>query len=278
MIQFITGALGAGKTLFAVSLLFEALCEGRSVVTNIEVNFDELSRLAELEAGVILDPRQLCIVDPEKDRLWQDKIPWGVMGCCVEVFFDEIHLMYNARDWQKADVLIRSLVEFLTQSRKAHVNITFIAQDAETVDRQFRAFAEWELAIVSSKHIPGFGDALNALWPCFVVKYKSLKNGEVLKKRFRRYDPRLFRCYASHSFLTADMRALSERVERRERFKLRRTTLRRRMLLSLLQPFRTVPVLRAFVRFTVTAVRYVQSSVPVRPGRRRDLVQDPQPE
>lgn len=267
MIQFVTGALGAGKTLFTVSLLYDALCEGRSVVTNIEVNFEELARLAELEKGVILDPLQLCIVDPEKDKLWQDKIPWGVLGCCVEVFFDEIHLMYNARDWNKHDSLIRGLVEFLTQSRKAHVNITFIAQDAETVDKSFRAFAEWELCIVSSAHIPGFGDALNALWPCFIVKYKSLKNGEILKKRFRKYDRRLFRCYSSHSFLTESMRDLSDRVVRRERFKLRRSPLRRRMILSLLQPFRTVPLLVLLVRNLTIAARYVQGVLPPRPPR-----------
>src|SRR5688572_28079824 len=119
MIQIVTGKLGAGKTLYCVMLMFDALVKGRTVATNIAVVFEELAALALRLHGVRLRPEQVVTVNPEKDPNWHKVIPWGVAGHPVEVFLDEIHLFFNARDWQKTHADARSLLSFLTQSRKA---------------------------------------------------------------------------------------------------------------------------------------------------------------
>jgi hypothetical protein len=237
MIQTVTGKLGMGKTLYTVMLMFDALCLGRTVVTNIDVVWPEMVRLAMRLKGVVLDPAQLVKLDPEKDKNWQGKIPWGSRTHPVEVFLDEIHLFYNARDWQTTGVNNRGLLSFLTQSRKACVNVTLIAQEKETVEKQFRALAEWELAIVSSSHIP-LGILQMLPWKCFIVRVKDADKGHLIKRIWRAYDKRFFKCYRTEAFLDSEMQDLAAKVERVEGYKLQRVALWRRWRMDMAEPFR----------------------------------------
>lgn len=211
MIQIVTGKLGAGKTLFTVMLLFEALCAGKTVCTNIAVNWDELAKLARLSKRRLLDPAQLVKINPETDRNWQEIIPFGRIDAPVEVYLDEIHLFFNSRDWSKTNTESKGLLSFLTQSRKAGVNVTFIAQEITTVEKQFRVLAEWELYIFSSDHIP-----LGFLGKCpfkfFVVSQRDAQNSLLLKKTMKAYSKRFFKLYGSFTFLDSEMNALAAKA------------------------------------------------------------------
>lgn len=237
MIQIVTGKLGAGKTLYCVMLMFDSLVKGRTVATNIAVNFEELAALALRLHGVRLDPAQVIHVNPEKDPNWHKVIPWGVAGHPVEVFLDEIHLFFNARDWQKTHADARSLLSFLTQSRKAQCNVTFIAQEIKTVEAQFRALAEWELYVASSDHLP-LGILKSLPWKCFIVAQRDATHGYLLKRIWRSYDKRFFRCYGSFTFLDAEMNELHAKAIKAQPFKLSRIGFFRRQWLNLLEPLR----------------------------------------
>lgn len=237
MIQIVTGKLGHGKTLYTVMLMFDALCKGRTVVTNIEVVWDEMVRLAARLRGVRLDPAQLVRISPETDKNWQGLIPWGSAAAPVEAYFDEIHLFYNARDWAKTGSENRSLLSFLTQSRKAKVNVTFIAQEKETVEKQFRALAEWELAIVSSDHVP-LGIMRWLPFKAFIVRVKDAEKGYLLRREWKSYDKRFFKCYTSFSFLDTEMQELSKTVRRVDAFALGKVSYFQRLRLDALEPFR----------------------------------------
>jgi len=221
MIQIVTGKLGAGKTLLTVMLLFDALCRGATVVTNIAVNWEELERMARLSRRKVLNPAQLIRLNPETDKNWHKSIPFGSPDMFIEVFLDEIHLFFNARDWQKTAMDSKSLLSFLTQSRKARVNVTFIAQEITTVEKQFRVLAEWELYVFSSDHIP-----LGFLGKCpfkfFIVSQRDAQNGVLLKKSVRSYDKRFFRLYGSFSFLDSEMQEIHSAAVFVEPFKLSR--------------------------------------------------------
>lgn len=225
MIQIITGKLGAGKTFFTVvHLLFPALLKGRTVVTNIEVDWDQLVIYARRKHRIELDPRQLVKIDPNEDKNWQRSIPFGSLSGFVEVFLDEIHLFFNARDWAKTSAESNGLVSFLTQSRKARVNITFIVQDESTMDKQFRIQAEWLLYVVPSTHMP-LGMLGTLPFKFFVVCFKDAKNGNLLKREYKSYDKRCFRLYQSYSFLDSEGKALSENAVHVEPLKLRRISI-----------------------------------------------------
>jgi hypothetical protein len=212
MIQIITGKLGAGKTLYAVGIhSFNALCKGATLCTNIAVDWEEICRLARNRRRVVLHESQLVKVDPGKDKNWHQSIPWGTRKAPVEVVLDEIHLFFNARDWATTNKESRSLLSFLTQSRKACVNVTFIAQEMTTIEKQFRVLAEWELYIVSSDHIPlaGLG---KSPFKFFIVSKRDSMNGVLIEKTFKSYDKALFRLYGSYTFLDDEMNDLAAKA------------------------------------------------------------------
>lgn len=221
MIQIVTGKLGAGKTLYSVMLMFDALCRGATVVTNIAVNWDEMASLARRTKRRVLNPAQLVKLDPQTDRNWQESIPFGRPGSFVEVFLDEIHLFFNARDWAKTNAESKGLLSFLTQSRKAGVNVTFIAQEITTVEKQFRCLAEWELYVFSSDHIP-LGFLGKFPFKFFIVSQLDAKTGVLLNKSCRGYNKRFFRLYGSFTFLDAEMQELSSKAVFAELHKLPR--------------------------------------------------------
>lgn len=234
MIQIVTGKLGAGKTLYTVQwLMFPALLKGRIVVTNIEVVWEEMVKLARSAHRIELDRRQLITIDPNKDKNWQKSIPFGTLGGFIEVFLDEIHLFFNSREWAKTASESNGLQSFLTQSRKARVNITFIAQDESTIDKQFRIQAEWLLYVVPSSHMP-----LGILGTCpykfFIVCKKDAKAGYLLSREFRGYSRRFFRLYRSYSFLDDEMIELAANAVKMDPLKLRKVP----VWLWLLEPFR----------------------------------------
>jgi hypothetical protein len=236
MIQIVTGKLGAGKTLYTVMMMFDSLCKGRTVVTNIAVNWDELVSLARRLKRVVLDPKQLIKIDPAKDRNWHELIPFGVNEGFIEVYLDEIHLFFNARDWARTNVENKGLLSFLTQSRKARVNVTFIAQEITTVEKQFRVLAEWELYVVSSDHIP-----LGPLGKCpikfFLLSQRDAQNGVLIKKSARFYDRKYFRLYGSFTFLDAEMNELAAKAVKIPPFKLPRIGYGRWIFEGLARPF-----------------------------------------
>jgi hypothetical protein len=236
MIQLVTGPLGMGKTLFVCMLIFEDLCKGFTVVTNIDIVWDEIELLARRDKGVILNPAQLIRVDPEEARDWQRHIPFGVMGAPVKAYWDEIHLFFNARDWAQTGKDHGDLLSFLSQSRKARVDVTFIAQERENMEKQFRVLAEWELAIISSHHVP-LG-VFRMLPKCFIVRYRDAQKGYQLRKEWRRYDKRFFRCYRSHSFLDSGMKKLADAAKEVGPYKLLRVSYFRRCWLDICEPFR----------------------------------------
>lgn len=231
MIKVITGKLGAGKTLFAVTEIYDLLCKGRTVATNIALNWPELCALAKRHRGRVLDRRQWLELDPGKNPDWQHVIPWGVQGLPVAVYLDEIHLFFNARDWAETAKLHRGLLSFLTQSRKACVDVTFIAQEISTIEKQFRVLAEWEYYAVSTDHMP-LGPLGKLPFKAFIVAVRDANHGYLVKRIWKSYDKRFFRLYGSFTFLDAEMNGLAAVAVRVEPFKLERVSYLRRFLLD----------------------------------------------
>jgi hypothetical protein len=226
MIQVVTGKLGAGKTLYTVMLMFDALCSGKTVCTNIAVDWSQLCFLARRLRRVVLQSSQLVRIDPSLTRDWHLEIPFGDDTSFVEVYLDEIHLFFNSRDWALTSKHNKSLLSFLTQSRKARVNITFIAQEITTIEKQFRVLAEWELYIVNSSHIP-LGPLGKVPFNFFICSQRDAQNGVLIKKSFRSYDKRFFKLYSSFSFLDPEMNQLFSSVVKISRLHLPRLSLLR---------------------------------------------------
>jgi len=213
MIRYVTGTLGAGKTFHSTRLLIGHLTKGGVVVTNIECDFDKIQRLVAKRCKVWIERDQLRVFDPEITPDWQTVIPWGEAEGQVLVVLDEAHLFYNSRDWATTATENKKLLSFLTQSRKAGVDVLWITQDSGNVDKQFRVLAEYELAIVNAKHLP-LGWLGMLPFKAYCVKHISAKGNYLVKKEWYLYNKYLFGTYKTSSMLNSSMREMAATVER----------------------------------------------------------------
>lgn len=220
-IQLLTGKIGAGKTLHGMEFIYDALCQGRTVATNIEVNFKPLQLLALKDRGVLIQEEQLIFLDLNNNLDWHEVVPWGVAGYPVLVVLDEIHLFFNSRDYAQTDKNHRGMLSFLSQSRKACVDVLFIAQVATQVEKQFRAQAQYEIEI---KDFGNFYLPLVGRVPLRqnILVTRDLDSGSVMRKQKRDYPKRMFGTYNTYAFLDDSMREASEDRIRLEPLQLRK--------------------------------------------------------
>lgn len=212
MIRYVTGTLGAGKTFHSVRLLMDHLAAGGTVVTNVECVFGRIQNVIARRSRVWIERDQLRVFDPELTPNWETEIPWGEKEGMVLVVLDEAHLFYNARDWSATASAHKRLLSFLSQSRKAGVDVLWISQDGGNVDKQFRTLAEWELGIVSTRHLP-LGWLGMLPFKAYCVKHISARGGFVVKKEWQLYSAHIKGCYRTDSMLNSEMRNMRASVE-----------------------------------------------------------------
>lgn len=221
MISLVTGKIGSGKTLHSLGLIVVHLSKGLTVYTNIALDFDEIAKLVARRYRKILVPAQLVYVDLVGNPSWQEQIIWGQPGAHVLCVWDEIHLFFNARDWAKTQKFHASMLSFLSQSRKACVDVIFIAQVSTTLEKQFRVQCEWEFYCRNLKDIPiPFFGALpiNRM----LLVQKDNESDKAISRKVLPYDRGLYPCYDTRSFLDAEMREAAENVQRIGRYPLKR--------------------------------------------------------
>lgn len=229
MIALVTGKLGGGKTLYCVGEILRHLAKGGLVCTNVDIVWPELCALAKKRHRVILQDTQLRELDLKNDESWHEHVPWSKKGvrAAVLVVLDEIHLWFNSRDWATTHKRHRLMQDFLTQSRKAGVEIRFICQSSSNLDKQFRDQCEYEYFTrhVADIAVPFFGRLPfdRFLW----VKRDAALQGtpKALETKIVKPDKALFVCYNSFAMLSQSMIDLGEKVERVEFVSLERVSL-----------------------------------------------------
>lgn len=124
----IYGALGAGKSLIAVSKIRDYLQEGRPIATNLELRPEKLprGRIIRLPDRVDVDSLHAAgAVDNGGDE--------SKNGLMV---FDECALWLNARQWgEKAR---QAVIDWLVHARKLGWDLMFIVQHPRMLDAQVR--------------------------------------------------------------------------------------------------------------------------------------------
>jgi len=149
-IYIITGKLGGGKTLAAVSKINDAIGRGHRVATNLDLDLVELPACTRSSKS--------CRVVRVPDRPSVDDI--GAIGFGIEgvnsladarrsydeskfglLVLDECGTWLNSREWQAEGR--RELINYLLHIRKYLWHVYFIIQDVSALDKQARkALAE----------------------------------------------------------------------------------------------------------------------------------------
>lgn len=131
----VTGKLGAGKTLVAVSRIQLAVLDGRRIATNLDLNVEHLvspfrrnvdiTRTSDIPT---IDDLDNCGLGYEGD--FKGDAHNGLM------VFDECAKWLNSRNYR--DKSRQKLVDWMIHARKKRWDIIFIIQDVNAMDKQFR--------------------------------------------------------------------------------------------------------------------------------------------
>lgn len=132
-IYFVTGKLGSGKTLCAVGKIRDYLQEGRRVVTNLDLDLNNLLR-SDADADVIRIPDKPRVEDFQIIGRGCEEENEDKYGAIV---LDELGTWFNSRSWR--DKERGDVIDWFLHARKLHWDIFFIVQDISVVDKQLRS-------------------------------------------------------------------------------------------------------------------------------------------
>lgn len=137
-ISLYSGTPGSGKSLHATERIRKRLKRGLPVIANYNLDREKIPNPdlfgyvdnEELSAQCLVDFARRWFAD---HKFGEDKIL---------VVIDECQLIFNSREWQKADRM--KWIQLLSQHRKLGLCIILVAQFDKMIDRQFRALIEYE--------------------------------------------------------------------------------------------------------------------------------------
>jgi hypothetical protein len=131
----VTGKLGAGKTLVAVSRIQKYLNENRRVATNLDLKLEKIINPWAQKTTVYRLPdiptiESFKAIGQGYDGEFQGDHKNGL------VVLDECALWLNTRSWN--DKSRKALIDYFVHLRKLRWDLILIIQDIEALDKQFR--------------------------------------------------------------------------------------------------------------------------------------------
>ncbi|MDO9476223.1 MAG: zonular occludens toxin domain-containing protein [Pseudohongiella sp.] len=146
-VYFITGSLGAGKTMAGVNLVKQYLEKGKRVATNVNLFTEQLTSANDTHSKILRIPdsptidhlRAIGLGSPE-----QADYTHGLL------LLDELGTWFNARDFSNKGRL--EIIKWCIHMRKRRWDVAFIVQDFTMVDKQIRGnIAQYLVLCKSSK-------------------------------------------------------------------------------------------------------------------------------
>lgn len=132
-VYFVTGKLGAGKTLAAVGRIKDYLLKGAPVATNLDLRLDKLLTPYKKNTQVYRLPDKPSIEDFEQLGKGNESYDEKKNGLIV---LDECGTWFNSRSWN--DKSRQQLIDWFLHARKLGWDIIFIIQNVQIVDKQAR--------------------------------------------------------------------------------------------------------------------------------------------
>lgn len=128
----ITGKKGAGKSLFAVGLIRDALRDGKSVATNLDIRPEAFGR-PQCKNFFYRLPDRPTVDDLLAIGRGQEGVTEDDNGIIV---LDETSTFFNTRSWN--DKARQPLLDWLVHSRKYGWDVYYICQGLTQIDKQLR--------------------------------------------------------------------------------------------------------------------------------------------
>lgn len=137
-VYFVTGKLGAGKSLVAVARIKDKLLKGLPVATNLDINLKNMLGRNKRNTRLFRIPDKPSYDDLLAIGIGNKSYNEDLNGLLV---LDECGTWFNSRSW--ADKSRQEVINWFLHARKLGWDIIFLVQDMNIVDKQARlALAE----------------------------------------------------------------------------------------------------------------------------------------
>lgn len=194
MIVGFVGTPGSGKSYDAVKKILFNLKKGRHVYTNID-GMDDPGHQENIKMMCGLDD---WAFDRQFHFLKKDEVPqfWKIARPGSMIVLDEIHKVFNCRDWQSKKNL--DFADWASTHRHYGFDLILITQDMEKVEKQVRSLLEWTYVY---RKVNFFGGAVQRKYICYSFGGDETR-GKPLAQSVKTYETPVFACYKS--FATKD--------------------------------------------------------------------------
>lgn len=132
-VYFVTGKLGAGKSLTAVGRIENYLNRGLPVATNLDINLKQMLGRNKKKTRLLRVPDKPEVEDLEALGYGNKSYDESKNGLLV---LDECGTWFNSRTW--GDKGRQAVINWLLHARKLGWDVIFIIQDLSIVDKQAR--------------------------------------------------------------------------------------------------------------------------------------------
>lgn len=215
MIEAITGKVGSGKTLKAVSDMAAQFVRGGCVCTNLLLDRDAIAKYCWKRGTRFRDAQYIELPmdsDPVFHRYMRQAAPTGKLN--IHVYIDEAHLFFPAAEYTRLRKEFLSVESFVSQSRRVRCDIWFITQAWDNVWGQLRKQALFEIACRDFRQVKLgiFGDALGSVMG---LKWTRLDcaSGTALESGGTKLSSEIFTLYNTHQPYNEEMAEIMRTME-----------------------------------------------------------------
>ena len=180
--------MGGGKSYYGAELVYSCLSEGGYVMTNLDLNMEEVERLGWTERVVLLEG------NPAE---WRSKLIAGVEGSENCVVVDEAAMLFYVHDASKNRDANRPFYELMVWSRKLGLDMYMIAQHADNVDPAIRRAAQYIIHCVNVRKIPFLGATLQKFCGDFRRLWITPLSLKAVRSTYHRFRPEIGKFYAT---------------------------------------------------------------------------------
>lgn len=200
MIEAITGKVGSGKTLKAVTDMCNHVARGGCICTNVELDRDALARFCWGRRLRFRDSQYVELPmrsDPQFHLHMRQAQATSKLN--IQVYIDEAHLFFPAAEYQALRKQFLSVESFVSQSRRVRCDIWFITQAWDNVWGQLRKQALFEISCRDFRvlSLPLVGTALGSSMGLKWTR-KDAATGVALESGKTSLSPEILRCYSTH--------------------------------------------------------------------------------
>ncbi len=194
LIRVVEGKLGSGKTFFAVKKAVDALSQGQVVVSNVKLDWDMVDRrLRKMGCEVprnnyrFIETQEIAD-DPETLK--------AVLCKDAFLLIDEIHLIFDSRNWKQNADKGGNFQVLITQARKLRIDMWFISQASTRIDGRIRDQATHIVRCTNWRHLPILGTLFR--FPITLAKICKPNGNEVLAREWIWRNAKIGNLYDTH--------------------------------------------------------------------------------